>query len=637
MNSSPNSTISSSPSSSLPSSQQEPSTKNTTNITSSETILENKNNQDEYNNSNYNDSTSQENESHTLNSLLNQSLQKIPEPTKTSNEVTAPLSRTSSLSSDIEDEEYHALFQKHEDDQPAPWMAIEVQPGRTVQDLWDCRCGTPLLWRLGYLSVDSMIMFGLWHGFQDNNYLRLVLITYPTFTDTEQLLHTTESVFERELDRAQGLGGVATDIVVTMTAHFMKSLVSECADVFDRRLVEDTFSFMSRLVNMVDPSSAIHPKLVDACETLSKAFTPASAHAAGDEIETSSPQGSPSLHIKTPHTSSPSLPSAEPSSPSSPRPKTWRRAAQFSIRVMKHFKRGDSTPRDGATTDSDEDTQDTGTPRTLDPASIMHSMNQPDVADIKNIRFDDLDAKELGRQMTLVEHELFCRIGIDELLAMGWMKDGREWEAPNITALISRANSVTSWVQSMILSCSSTRKRRNVLRKFIAIAEECVSLCNYNSAFELAGGLSSGPVNRLKQTWGMLSKNERSRFRSLQKLCTFANNHSNYRAALQKINDQPCIPYLGVWLKDLVFMDDGNPDVRWQPLGEDEDAPVEQQINVTKKAMQADMLERFRAAQRSMYNYIETNTRVQNYLWWQINFNVVVNDDTLYSLSKGLE
>ena len=76
-------------------------------------------------------------------------------------------------------------------------------------------------------------------------------------------------------------------------------------------------------------------------------------------------------------------------------------------------------------------------------------------------------------------------------------------------------------------------------------------------------GLTSSPIHRLKKTWEILEKSENAAVKTAwQKLEAFtdsAGNHSKYRNTLHSINP-PCVPFLGQYLTDLVFIDDGNPD-----------------------------------------------------------------------------
>jgi son of sevenless len=64
-------------------------------------------------------------------------------------------------------------------------------------------------------------------------------------------------------------------------------------------------------------------------------------------------------------------------------------------------------------------------------------------------------------------------------------------------------------------------------------------------------------VHRLKATWSEVAKDKRRIYDQALELMSVDNNHSRYRAALFALKDAetPCVPFIGVFLKDLVFTD----------------------------------------------------------------------------------
>jgi son of sevenless-like protein len=82
-------------------------------------------------------------------------------------------------------------------------------------------------------------------------------------------------------------------------------------------------------------------------------------------------------------------------------------------------------------------------------------------------------------------------------------------------------------------------------------------LHNYNAVQEILSGLHSSPVYRLKKTWDGVNPKLKKVFSSLEKLMGGDNNYSNFRAALHS-ESPPCIPYLGMYLTDLTFIEGSN-------------------------------------------------------------------------------
>lgn len=73
-------------------------------------------------------------------------------------------------------------------------------------------------------------------------------------------------------------------------------------------------------------------------------------------------------------------------------------------------------------------------------------------------------------------------------------------------------------------------------------------------------GVTSTAIYRLKKTWALVDKNTMSIFEELNTLLSRDNNFANFRKALHKIQP-PALPYLGVYLTDMTFVDQGNPDL----------------------------------------------------------------------------
>lgn len=76
-------------------------------------------------------------------------------------------------------------------------------------------------------------------------------------------------------------------------------------------------------------------------------------------------------------------------------------------------------------------------------------------------------------------------------------------------------------------------------------------------------GLSSTPVLRLARTWRLVqSTHAHERFRALQTAMSSARGWAAYRDLLLGGDGRlPCVPYLGLYLRDLIYVNDGAPDV----------------------------------------------------------------------------
>jgi hypothetical protein len=176
--------------------------------------------------------------------------------------------------------------------------------------------------------------------------------------------------------------------------------------------------------------------------------------------------------------------------------------------------------------------------------------------DIENPSLLEMNAHAIAEQLTLIEFETFQEIIPTEVSHQAWSKDSGA-RAPNVMRLISSFNATTYWVASEIVNQSRMEHRVAAIAKIIEIAERCEQIHNFQTLMEILVGLSMGPVSRLTQTWEAVPKEKLALFQRLQHLIDNRKNYNNYRLVLKE-SPLPCFPYVGLALKDLTFIEDGN-------------------------------------------------------------------------------
>ncbi|KAI1311829.1 ras guanine nucleotide exchange factor domain-containing protein [Xylaria venustula] len=175
----------------------------------------------------------------------------------------------------------------------------------------------------------------------------------------------------------------------------------------------------------------------------------------------------------------------------------------------------------------------------------------------------DFDCLELARQITLKQMSIFCSIKSDELLGSQWMKNGGV-DSPNVKAMSGFSNDLSNLVADTILQHSEVKKRAAMIKQWIKIANQCLELNNYDGLMAIICSLNSSVISRLRKTWDIISPKRRELFRTLQTIVEPANNHRVLRARLQG-HVPPCLPFLGMFLTDLTFVDIGNPATKQHP------------------------------------------------------------------------
>ncbi|KAI0913600.1 ras guanine nucleotide exchange factor domain-containing protein [Ustulina deusta] len=175
----------------------------------------------------------------------------------------------------------------------------------------------------------------------------------------------------------------------------------------------------------------------------------------------------------------------------------------------------------------------------------------------------DFDSLELARQITLKQMSIFCSIKPEELLGSQWMKHGGV-DSPNVKAMSGFSNDLSNLVADTILQHSEVKKRAAMIKQWIKIANQCLELNNYDGLMAIVCSLNSSVISRLRKTWDIISPKRRELFRALQAIVEPANNHRVLRARLQG-HVPPCLPFLGMFLTDLTFVDIGNPATKQHP------------------------------------------------------------------------
>ncbi|KAL7746814.1 hypothetical protein RI367_007860 [Sorochytrium milnesiophthora] len=219
--------------------------------------------------------------------------------------------------------------------------------------------------------------------------------------------------------------------------------------------------------------------------------------------------------------------------------------------------------------------------------------NYPSLLKMKDFGLEFLrhDPWALAENITLLNGKLFAAIPRHEFLDQRWTKPHQMHLAPNIIRKIQFFNRLSHLVVSMIVSFADPKTRLQVLKRCIKLGACLRKMNNFDLAFAVVSGLSTAPITRLKRTWGDLASKHLSRFNDLSTELSPVHNFKQYRAVLTA-SATPVTPYLGVFLSDLTFIGDGNPDLIDGRL-----------INVEKRTMLAAVVHEIQRFQLAHYSF----------------------------------
>ncbi|KAE8254357.1 hypothetical protein A4X13_0g3440 [Tilletia indica] len=194
--------------------------------------------------------------------------------------------------------------------------------------------------------------------------------------------------------------------------------------------------------------------------------------------------------------------------------------------------------------------------------------------DWKNINMMEIDPLELARQITIMGSKLYCSIQPDELLNLH--QSGKKVPASTagggaagaqqsfIKGMSALSTAISGWINESILGEDDVRKRVQLLKFFIKLGDRLYGLQNFDALFAIHAALGSAQIDRLRQTWESLPAKYRALMDQQREAATFTRNWKSYRARIAN-TVPPALPFLGVFLTDLTFINDGNAKLRASP------------------------------------------------------------------------
>jgi len=243
---------------------------------------------------------------------------------------------------------------------------------------------------------------------------------------------------------------------------------------------------------------------------------------------------------------------------------------------------------------------------------------------MKRIRFLDVDPLEIARQLTVMDSRLYIKIKPVECLDKNWGREDSENIATNVKASIEYSNQITAWVTDSILSQAEIKKRCAIIKHWVQVAEKCRILNNFNTCMAILSAFDNSAIGRLKRTWDSVSARTMQTLAYIRKLMGANKNFNEYREIIHSVNP-PCIPFLGIYLQDLTFIEDGNTNFLRKS---------NQLINFAKRMKTAEVIREIQQYQSSPY---VLNAVPELQLFITTHLQSSRDEETCYNLSLALE
>jgi son of sevenless-like protein len=204
------------------------------------------------------------------------------------------------------------------------------------------------------------------------------------------------------------------------------------------------------------------------------------------------------------------------------------------------------------------------------PAMPMYPQPWFPSGNTDSLEIADVQALEMARQICLIQSALFVAVRPREYLQYCaeragsqecWVDgDPSEQVAPNVHALSKWSRSLSKLVASDIVNHSDKSRRAATLERFIEVADKCAALKNFDAVFNIMEGITHPAIERLADTFKLLSPSANKLLSSLKQLVSKDGDLKQYREVLTTSNP-PTLPYFESILEEMWFTECSSPKV----------------------------------------------------------------------------
>lgn len=258
------------------------------------------------------------------------------------------------------------------------------------------------------------------------------------------------------------------------------------------------------------------------------------------------------------------------------------------------------------------------------PPSIIHSPRTiasvwEFFVPVKEIRSYD---HVIAKQICMFDADNFCQIKMTELMHKNWTRDNKNEVAPGVVKFTDAFNRITRYVAFLTLANEKAEVRSSLYQYFITLIDSLLTMKNFNSAMSIYYGLTINPVYRVKHLLEATLAPD-----LIEKMKEYKELFTQKGLLLLKEKQEKAygakIPYLGVYLNDLVHIEE----VYALNIKEQDNAEPEL-LNYAKLRSLSEVFQKIDSFRYNTYTYI----RVPLIMRFFQNL-PLIDEDFLYELS----
>lgn len=166
--------------------------------------------------------------------------------------------------------------------------------------------------------------------------------------------------------------------------------------------------------------------------------------------------------------------------------------------------------------------------------------------------FEEIMPPEAANILSFLDWKFFNAVPLTEFMKKDFVQ---KQLSPTLHNSITRFNTMTNWIVTMILTPEDRNQRAFYIQRWIKIAQCLKDSNNFSGLQMVCLALDHVYVSRLKATWEVVPTELREQLSALSELVTPRHNYTNYRRLCKKT--PKFIPIVPVLTKDLFLIEDG--------------------------------------------------------------------------------
>ena len=179
--------------------------------------------------------------------------------------------------------------------------------------------------------------------------------------------------------------------------------------------------------------------------------------------------------------------------------------------------------------------------------------------DIAGEGYASQDVDHFVRDISLRSRLLYDQINVRHLFHQAWEKN----KGPTVAKFIQFTNVITDLVGESILAVKSHEDKARLISFWIEMALHAFTLNDLNQPIAILSALDKFEIAHMKKAWEQVNPSLVLKKEGLSDLyCPFQNfGKMRHHIATLEANNTDFVPMMGLYLKDLLFVDEGNPSI----------------------------------------------------------------------------